>query len=109
MERHAARGDVAGAVAALKRQPGRELLILGSAGLARTLRQHDLIDEYRLRVHPVILGDGKPLFRGEGGPTTLRLVESKTFSTGVVLLAYRPTTIRRGGRDDDHGSGDLPG
>jgi dihydrofolate reductase len=64
-------------------------LIYGSGELVHTLMQHDLIDEYRLLVHPVVLGGGKRLFR-EGSTTTLKLVETKPFSSGVVALIYRP-------------------
>jgi dihydrofolate reductase len=82
-------GDVAQAVAKLKQQPGQDILIAGSAALVQTLMQHNLIDEYRLLVYPVVLGSGKRLF-GEGSTTNLRLVETRTFSSGVVALTYRP-------------------
>ena len=52
--------------------------------------QHDLIDEYRLMVHPVVLGSGKRLFRDGSDTTVLRLVDTKTFSSGVVVLTYQP-------------------
>jgi dihydrofolate reductase len=82
--------DVAKEVARLKEQPGRDILVVGSSGLAQTLMQHDLVDEYRLWLHPVVLGSGKRLFR-EGAPTTtLRLVDSKTTSSGLVILTYEP-------------------
>jgi dihydrofolate reductase len=62
----------------------------GSAGLMAALMNHDLIDEYRIWVHPLVLGTGKRLFE-EGLPTrTLRLVETRPLSTGVVILTYRP-------------------
>jgi dihydrofolate reductase len=76
-------------IARLKQQDGQDILLHGSADLVQTLRQHDLIDEYRLMVFPVILGVGKRLFP-DGGKTPLKLVDSKTFSTGVVVLTYRP-------------------
>jgi len=84
------KSDVAKEVAKLKEQPGRDILVVGSSGLMQTLVQHDLVDEYRLWLHPVVLGSGKRLFR-EGGPTTtLRLVDTKTTSSGLVILTYEP-------------------
>ncbi len=84
------KSDVAEEVAKLKEQPGRDILVVGSSGLAQTLMQHNLVDEYRLWLHPIVLGSGKRLFR-EGGPTTtLRLVDTKTTSSGLVILIYRP-------------------
>jgi dihydrofolate reductase len=70
-------------------QPGGDIGITGSATLIQSLMRDDLIDEYRLLVHPIILGSGKRLFK-DGNNSTLRLVESKTFSSGVVLLVYQP-------------------
>jgi dihydrofolate reductase len=84
------KSDVAEKVARLKEQPGREILLVGSSGLAQTLMQHDLVDEYRLWLHPKVLGSGKRLFR-EGSPTTtLRLVDTKTTGSGLVILTYEP-------------------
>jgi dihydrofolate reductase len=84
------RGDIAEAVAALKQQPGQDILLSGSAELLRTLMRRDLIEEYRLLVHPVVVGSGKRLF-GEGSETKrLRLVEAKAFSSGIVALTYQP-------------------
>lgn len=81
--------NVPEAVSALKQQDGQALLIYGSGGLAQTLMQHNLIDEYRLLVYPVVLGQGARLFRDASAPR-LSLVESKQFSSGVVLLTYQP-------------------
>jgi dihydrofolate reductase len=81
--------NVAEEVSKLKQQPGHDILIAGSSALVHTLMPHDLIDEYRLLVYPVVLGSGKRLFR-DGSNTTLKLVETKTFSSGVVLLCYQP-------------------
>lgn len=78
-------------VVKLKEQPGQNILIYGSADLVDTLRQHNLIDEYHFMVYPIVLGIGKRLFK-DGNSTTLTLVESLTFSTGVVVLIYQPGT-----------------
>ena len=77
-------------VSRLKQQPGQDILIYGSGDLVRTLMQHDLIDEYRLMVHPVVLGSGKRLFRDGSDTTALRLVDTRPTSTGVVILTYQP-------------------
>jgi dihydrofolate reductase len=83
------KGNVAEEVSRLKQQPGQDILVAGSATLVQTLMQHDLVDEYRLLVYPVVLGSGKRLFR-DGSNATLKLVGTKTFSSGVVLLRYQP-------------------
>lgn len=75
-------------VLALKAQPGGDLS-LGGADLAATFMRYDLIDEYRIYVHPVVIGAGKPLFQGTA--MDLRLVENRTFGNGVVLLRYERT------------------
>jgi len=82
--------DIAEEVYKLKQQPGQDILVAASCELVHTLMQHDLIDEYRLMVHPVVLGSGKRLFRDAGDKKTLRLVRSKTFSSGIVALTYQP-------------------
>jgi dihydrofolate reductase len=79
-------------VSNLKQQPGQDILIFGSGDLVNTLMQHDLIDEYGLMVFPVVVGSGKRLFRDGSDTTVLRLVETKTFGSGVVVLTYRPAT-----------------
>jgi dihydrofolate reductase len=84
------KGDAAGEVAELKERSGGDLLVLGSGELAQTLMGHNLVDEYQLMVHPVVLGTGKRLFRDDGSRRPLRLVGSTTSGTGVLLLAYRP-------------------
>jgi dihydrofolate reductase len=76
-------------VSRLKEQPGRIILVAGSATLVKTLMQHELVDEYRLLVYPIVLGKGKRLFQ-EGSGANLKLVETRPFSSGVVLLRYEP-------------------
>jgi dihydrofolate reductase len=83
-------GDVAGQVAKLKRQPGSELQVHGSASLVRTLMKHDLIDEYRLLIHPVVLGSGRRLFAAGTTPAALELIGTQTTSRGVIAHIYRP-------------------
>ena len=78
-------------IAKLKQQPGQDILIEGSATLVESLAQAGLIDEYKLLVHPAIMGSGKRFFKDGMGMTKLKLVESKTLSLGVVLLCYEPT------------------
>jgi dihydrofolate reductase len=81
-------GDVAQEVAQLKQQPGENILLYGSAELVRYLLQHNLIDEYRLMVHPVVVGSGKQLFQ-DGAQANMQLLDTKTTSTGVVVLTYQ--------------------
>jgi dihydrofolate reductase len=82
-----AREVVPAQVAELKGQPGGDL-VLGGANLAASFARHDLIDEYRIYVHPVLIGAGTPLFPLPGGHGRLRLAATQTFGTGVVLLRY---------------------
>jgi dihydrofolate reductase len=90
-------GDVPADVAKLKEQPGNELQVHGSSGLAQTLIEHDLIDEYRLLFFPVHLGSGKRLFRDDAKPAALRLMSSTTTSTGVIIATYEPAgPVRHG-------------
>jgi len=77
-------------IAKLKDQPGKDILIEGSATLVESLSHAGLIDEYRLMVHPVIAGSGKRFFKEGIGLTKLKLVDSKPISLGVVLLTYQP-------------------
>ena len=84
------KGNVAEEVSNLKRQPGKDILIFGSGELVNALMQHDLIDEYRLMVFPVVVGSGKRLFSEGGDTKALKLAETKTFDSGVVVLSYRP-------------------
>jgi len=79
----------ADAVAKLKRQPGKDVYIFGSAKLSSTLMQHGLIDEYRLALVPVILGRGNPLFK-EGLRVPMKLLEAKQLKNGCVIVRYEP-------------------
>jgi dihydrofolate reductase len=76
--------------AELKRRPGKDITILGSGALVRSLLMNGLLDELRLMVCPVILGGGKRLFEDGGDGKALKLVDSRTFSTGVLYLSYQP-------------------
>jgi dihydrofolate reductase len=84
-------GDLVEAVTALKDKPGGELQVHGSAQLVQTLNQHNLVDEYRLLVFPVVLGTGKRLFGDGTVPTAFKTVKNRTTSTGVVTLTLRST------------------
>jgi dihydrofolate reductase len=81
-------GDAADALARLKEEPGGELVVLGSGELTRSLMRRGLIDEFILLVHPLVLGQGRRLFPDEGPPATLRLVDSRGTTTGVVIATY---------------------
>jgi dihydrofolate reductase len=81
-------GDVAEAVGTLKQEEGGEIQVHGSGGLIQTLLEHDLVDEFHLLVFPVLLGSGKRLFAGGTIPAGLKLVDSTTLSTGVVVSTY---------------------
>jgi class 3 adenylate cyclase len=84
-------GNPAEKIAELKQQSGGDVLLLGSADLLNSLIKHDVIDEYRLMVFPVVLGSGKRLFRAATDITHLQLVDARTFASGVTVLSYRPT------------------
>jgi dihydrofolate reductase len=85
------RGDVAEAVAALKREDGGDLHVIGSTELVQALLQNGLVDELRLMIDPVVLGGGKRIFRDDGSLRPLRLVDSAVTTTGAVLARYVPT------------------
>jgi len=87
---HLLQGDVPEAIRKLKEDGEGDLVMLGSGELAQTLMEHGLIDEYQLWVVPVVLGEGKPLFREGLSKTPLKLVDSTTSSTGVAMLTYQP-------------------
>lgn len=81
-------GDVAEAVARLRQQSGGDIEVYGSPTLVQTLMKHDLIDEYRISVHPLVLGHGTTLFPQHGVRATPRLTSVRTLDTGVVNLTY---------------------
>ena len=83
------KGDIATEVARLKQQPGQNILMYGCGPVARTLMQHDLIDEYLFWVYPVVVGSGTRLF-GDGGQATLKLKETMMFSAGFAILTCQP-------------------
>jgi dihydrofolate reductase len=83
------KGDAAKAVAELKAQPGKDIVVLGSGALLQTLMSHNLIDEYVLQIHPLVLGSGSRLFN-DGPFAGLRLVSTTTTTTGVVIATYQP-------------------
>jgi dihydrofolate reductase len=84
------KGNVAEEIAKLKRQQGKDITVLGSGELVRSLLRGGLLDELTLMVHPVILGGGRRLFEERGDRKALELVDSRKYGTGVVSLAYRP-------------------
>jgi|ERR1700704_2221561 dihydrofolate reductase len=90
---HLIKGELAAEVSKLKQQKGRDIVIHGSPTLIRSLLPHNLIDEYRLLVYPLVRGQGKRLF-DEASQANLKLAESQTFSKGVVKLVYRPAPKR---------------
>ena len=82
-------GDAADAVTALKRQPGGDLAVIGSGELAASLARRSLVDEYVLLIHPLVLGSGRRLFPDGALPAYLRLADSLTTSTGVIIATYQ--------------------
>ena len=84
-------GEVAAAVAALKQADGGDLHVIGSTELVRTLIEHNLVDEFRLMIDPVMLGGGKRIFRDDGLLRQMRLVDGEVTGTGAVLARYAPS------------------
>jgi dihydrofolate reductase len=84
------KGDAADAVAKLRREQGKDIVVMGSGELIQSLMRRNLVDEYVLLIHPLVLGTGRRLFPDGGAPATLRLVGSKTTDKGVVVATYRP-------------------
>jgi len=82
--------DLASKVAAIKAQSGKDIWLYGGANLIKTFISMSLIDEYRISVHPVVLGSGKPLFEDVAARINLKLLSTRTFRSGVVELTYRP-------------------
>jgi dihydrofolate reductase len=83
-------GDVAESVAELKRGDGGDLHVIGSTQLVQTLTGHDLVDEFRLMIDPLVLGGGKRVFHDDGALRPLRLVDSEVTTTGAILATYAP-------------------
>jgi dihydrofolate reductase len=84
------KGEAAEAVAKLRQQPGKDIVILGSGELVQSLMRHSLVDQYVLLIHPLVLGSGRRLF-GDGAVfAPLRLVDTATTTTGVVIATYQP-------------------
>ncbi len=83
-------GDVAEEITKLKQLPGKDISISGSGALVRSLLQDDLLDELSHKDHPIVVGSGKRLFEDWSDQKALELVDSKTFSTGVLYLTYQP-------------------
>jgi dihydrofolate reductase len=83
-------GDIAEAVAKLKEQPGKDIVVMGSGELIRALMRHHLIDQYTLMIHPLVLGAGRRLFTDGGAFAALQLMDAKTTTTGVIIATYRP-------------------
>jgi dihydrofolate reductase len=84
------KGDVAEAVRGLRSQPGRDIQVIGSGELVQALVKNGLVDEYRLMIHPLVLGGGKRLFRETPAPVRLRLVDATPTTTGVLIVTYAP-------------------
>ncbi|MEO7002837.1 MAG: dihydrofolate reductase family protein [Ktedonobacterales bacterium] len=87
-------GDAAEAVARLREQPGKDIAILGSGELVRSLMRRNLIDEYALSIHPLVLGTGQRLFPDGMPYASLRLISAVTSPTGVVFATYQPADAK---------------
>jgi dihydrofolate reductase len=77
-------------ISKMKQQSGKDMVIFGSGSIVSTFMQHGLIDEYRIIVNPVVLGNGKPLFKGINDKQNLKLLNTKVFDSGIVILFYEP-------------------
>jgi dihydrofolate reductase len=82
--------NIAEEISKIKQQPGKDVVIFGSGSIVSTLMQLGLIDEYRIIVNPVVLGNGKPLFKGINDKQNLKLLKTMVFGSGVVILYYQP-------------------
>lgn len=78
------------AISKLKQEAGRDIAIFGSSDLTVTLMEQGLVDEYRIMINPIVLGSGKPVFKGIKNQTKLKLIKTKTFKSGNILLYYKP-------------------
>jgi dihydrofolate reductase len=87
-------GDAAEGAASLREKPGKNIVVLGSGELVQSLMRSNLVDEYVLQIHPLVLGSGRRLFN-DGAYAALRLVDTKTTTTGVVIATYRPAAAER--------------
>lgn len=96
---HIISANVAEEVAKLKQEPGQDILVAGSAQLVQTLMRHNLIDEYRLMIHPIVVGGGKRLFPEGQDRSTLKLMGARTFSSGIVVLSYAPASGHSGEKE----------
>jgi len=88
------KGDAAEAVARLRKQPGKDIVVLGSGDLVQSLMRRSLVDAYVLLIHPLILGSGRRLFADGSSFAALRLVDTTTTTTGVVIAPYQPVDSR---------------
>jgi dihydrofolate reductase len=89
------KGDLAGEVRKMKKEPGEHIAILGSGSIVSQLAQEGLIDEYQVVINPVVLGKGRTMFDGIKGKLTLKLTKTRTFGNGNVLLCYEPAASHR--------------
>jgi dihydrofolate reductase len=85
--------DVPGTVARIKHESAKDIFLMGSADLAKSLIPHGLIDEFRIAVNPLLLGGGSPLFK-PGERVKLKLIDSRPLSTGIVILRYEPAAAK---------------
>jgi dihydrofolate reductase len=83
------KGNITEEILKLKQQPGKDMVIYGSGSIVSALTQLCLIDEYQIFVNPIVIGSGKPLFKGLKNRLNLELIKTKTFNCGVVLLHYQ--------------------
>ena len=77
-------------ISKMKQQPGKDMVIFGRGSIVSTFMHHDLIDEYRIIVNPIVLGNGNPLFIGIKDKHNLKLLKTRVFGSGVVILYYQP-------------------
>ena len=85
-----AAADIPDEVASLKRQPGKDLVLFGGVTAVQACVRHRLVDEYWIKLHPVAIGPGQPVFADVGDRSAMSLTDSKTYDSGIVVLRYRP-------------------